>query len=367
MSAGIGNFDFCALPPHLRIAGAASRMLMGSMRTLILIAATLAMVANSRVRAENQIDFVRDIQPILQKSCLKCHGAEKPKGQLRLNAQAAALKGGENGAVIVPGQADKSDLYRRITLPADNDDVMPSKGDLLTKAQTDLIRDWINQGAVWPAGVVIASETKETEAPTVAAPGSPLPDYKPTAAELKAIKELESLGVAIRPIAANMNWREANFRGLAQDPAAVAKALVPLRKVLGVIELNLAGAQFKDADLSNIESLNNLRRLHLENTPITDAGLVHLKGLAMLEYLNLYGTAVTDAGLANLEGLKKLKKVYLWESKVTDEGAKKLAAAVPGIQIVRGIVEAKAVEVKPEEKKAEEKKPEEKKPEEKKN
>ena len=337
MSAGIGNFDFCALPPHLRIAGTASRMLMGSMRTLILIAATLAMVANSRVRAENQIDFVRDIQPILQKSCLKCHGAEKPKGQLRLNAQAAALKGGENGAVIVPGQADKSDLYRRITLPADNDDVMPSKGDLLTKAQTDLIRDWINQGAVWPAGVVIASETKETEAPTVAAPGSPLPDYKPTAAELKAIKELESLGVAIRPIAANMNWREANFRGLAQDPAAVAKALVPLRKVLGVIELNLAGAQFKDADLSNIESLNNLRRLHLENTPITDAGLVHLKGLAMLEYLNLYGTAVTDAGLEQLKGLTHLKNIYLWQTKTTEAGAAKLKQALPELDISTGV------------------------------
>ena len=337
MSAGIGNFDFCALPPHLRIAGAASRMLMGSMRTLILIAATLAMVANSRVRAENQIDFVRDIQPILQKSCLKCHGAEKPKGQLRLNAQAAALKGGENGAVIVPGQADKSDLYRRITLPADNDDVMPSKGDLLAKAQTDLIRDWINQGAVWPAGVVIASETKETEAPTAAAPGSPLPDYKPTAAELKAIKELESLGVAIRPIAANMNWREANFRGLAQDPAAVAKALVPLRKVLGVIELNLAGAQFKDADLSNIESLNNLRRLHLENTPITDAGLVHLKGLAMLEYLNLYGTAVTDAGLEQLKGLTHLKNIYLWQTKTTEAGAAKLKQTLPQLDISTGV------------------------------
>src|SRR6185295_15864927 len=116
--------------------------------------------------------------------------------------------GGKDGAVIESGKADKSEVFRRITLPAGDDDVMPNKGDVLTKAQTDLIRDWINQGAVWPDGVVLVTATKKDEKgeETKAVEIPKLPDYKPSAAELKAIAKLESLGVSARPIAMNVNW-----------------------------------------------------------------------------------------------------------------------------------------------------------------
>jgi len=252
--------------------------------------------------------------------------------------------------VIEPGNADKSEVYRRITLPADNDDVMPNKGDKLTKAQTDLIRDWINQGATWPDGVVLASVAPKEEKPKEAAPEIPkLPDYKPSAAELKAIATLESLGVAPRPIAMNVNWRELNLRG--QDSAVLDKALVSLKDVLGLVELNLGGTKIKDADLANIKGLINLDRLHLENTPITDAGLAHLKGLVKLNYLNLYGTSVTDAGLKQLEGMTNLKNLYLWQTKTTEAGVANLRKALPQVDISTG-AELKEI-VKKEEKKDE--------------
>src|SRR6478672_7364407 len=92
--------------------------------------------------ADTKVDFVKQIQPIFEKSCIKCHGPEKQKGGLRLDDKAAALKGGKDAVSIVPGDAAKSDLYRRITLPADSDDIMPNQGSPLTKAETDLIRDW---------------------------------------------------------------------------------------------------------------------------------------------------------------------------------------------------------------------------------
>src|ERR1700744_654685 len=124
------------------------------MRNVCLIGAMAASLAGSLLPAVAAVDFAKDIQPIFQESCLRCHGADKQKGELRLDSKAAALKGGKDGAVLVPGQADKSDLYRRIILHEGDDDVMPSKGDLLTKKQTDLIRDWINEGANWPEGLV---------------------------------------------------------------------------------------------------------------------------------------------------------------------------------------------------------------------
>src|ERR1043165_7497783 len=58
--------------------------------------------------APGQVDFARDIQPILSKFCYECHGPEKQKGGLRLDQKAAALKGGDSGPLLVPGKSVES-------------------------------------------------------------------------------------------------------------------------------------------------------------------------------------------------------------------------------------------------------------------
>src|SRR5580765_4840605 len=113
---------------------------MKTIRRLNLILAGAMLLANGQGKAQTKVDFAKDIQPIFQKSCIECHGPEKQKGKLRLDSKEAAFKGGKDGVAIVPKQADKSELYRRITLPRDHDDIMPNKGEPLTKTQTDLIR-----------------------------------------------------------------------------------------------------------------------------------------------------------------------------------------------------------------------------------
>lgn len=281
--------------------------------------------------ADKKVDFVKEIQPIFEKSCLQCHGPEKQKGGLRLDTKEGALKGGDDAIAIAPGKAAKSDLYHRITLSEDDDDVMPSKGDLLTKAQTDLIRDWINQGANWPDGVVL--KPADATAESSSAPEK-LPDYKPSSAELKAIAKFEQIGISVRPIAQNLNWREANFRSLGTN--ANDDSIAPLKDILGLMDLNLAGTKITDAGLANIKGLTNLQRLHLEHTQIGDAGLANLKDMAKLEYLNLFDTKVTDAGLKNLKNLKQLKNLHLWQTKVTEAGAVDLQKALPNLNIDRG-------------------------------
>src|SRR5262245_40759702 len=57
--------------------------------------------------ATTKIEFERDIKPIFEKACLRCHGSEKPKGKFRLDNKEDALKGGENGVDILPGQSAK--------------------------------------------------------------------------------------------------------------------------------------------------------------------------------------------------------------------------------------------------------------------
>src|SRR5258708_5963558 len=95
------------------------------------------------------VDFIRDIQPILQTTCYECHGAKKTKAHLRLDSRDGVMKGGETGAIVVPGNSERSLIVRRL-LGLDGDDRMPKDGDPLPAAQIALIRSWIDHGAVWP-------------------------------------------------------------------------------------------------------------------------------------------------------------------------------------------------------------------------
>ena len=119
-------------------------------------------------RAADPVDFKRQVRPILEAYCLKCHGAEKPKGDLSLVTRAAALKGGEDGPSIVPGDPAKSPLYTTTTLPPDHDDVMPPKGEKLSKAQQDTLKTWIEQGAAWPEELKLVQKEKVDFAKQVA-------------------------------------------------------------------------------------------------------------------------------------------------------------------------------------------------------
>ena len=299
------------------------------MKQLLLTTAALVWLGQELTCAADKVDFAKDIQPIFQQNCIKCHGPEKQKGKYRLDSKAAAFKETDTGPTLAAGAADKSDLYRRITLPKGHDDIMPNEGDPLTKAQTDLIRDWINQGAVWSAAG--ASVKAGAAAPSVSQRAA---DFKPSAAEQKAVAKLESLGVAVRPIAANVNWREANLR--LQGTNATDATLASLKDVASLIELNLATTKITDAGLVHLAGLTNLESLNLSQTAVTDAGLKHLKGLKKLESLNLYSSKVTDAGLAQLKSLTNLHKLYVWQTKVTDAGVKALKAALPNVDVNTG-------------------------------
>jgi len=290
------------------------------------------------------VDFPTQVFPIFEKSCLTCHGPEKKKGGLRLDSQTATLKGGDDGIVLVPGDAAKSDLYRRITLPSGNDDVMPNKGAVLTKAQTDLIRDWINQGAHWPQSAV-ASVPQEKPAPQSDLPAA---DFKPTAAETKATASLQAMGIDLWPIAAGLHWHEANLHSQGDRP--IDAALAKLKDVTSLVSLNLAGAKFSSASVANLKSLTNLTELHLEHTQVHDADLENISGLGHLTYLNLFDTPITDAGMEHLKKLTNLRHLHVWQTQVTEAGAAALRKSLPDCEIDRGWVSVSAAtETKPSE------------------
>src|SRR4051812_25672892 len=87
-------------------------------------------------------DFAKDVQPILETSCLACHGSKLQMGGLRLDSRKAAL------AVIEPGKSADSAFYKRVA-GISGQARMPMGGKPLEAGQLAAIRSWIDQGAVW--------------------------------------------------------------------------------------------------------------------------------------------------------------------------------------------------------------------------
>src|SRR5688500_15986245 len=102
--------------------------------------------------ATTQIDFRQHIRPILDASCLRCHGPERPDSGFRLDHRAAALRGGEHGIAIVPGQSARSPLiYYVARLVEDMEMPPPGKDKPLDQHDIALLRAWIDQGLPWSA------------------------------------------------------------------------------------------------------------------------------------------------------------------------------------------------------------------------
>ena len=89
------------------------------------------------------------VRAIFAHNCFQCHSSEKQKGDLVLDTEEGVLLGGETGEILVKGNADGSEIIRRLELPRSDDDAMPPKGKVLKKDEIRLIRKWIDLGAHW--------------------------------------------------------------------------------------------------------------------------------------------------------------------------------------------------------------------------
>jgi hypothetical protein len=101
--------------------------------------------------AKTGVTYDKDIKPLFEKSCVKCHSGEKPKAKYNMETLAGVLKGGAEGSAIVPGNSAKSALvHQAADLVADMEMPPIDKRDkypALTKEQIGLVRAWIDQGA----------------------------------------------------------------------------------------------------------------------------------------------------------------------------------------------------------------------------
>ncbi len=112
--------------------------------------ALLAQLKQLDSLSETELDNLNlEVRAIFAHNCYQCHSENKQKGELVLENKRGVFQGGKSGKVIVPGRPEESEIYRRITLSSNDDDVMPKKGKVLQENEIALIKLWIEKGAHW--------------------------------------------------------------------------------------------------------------------------------------------------------------------------------------------------------------------------
>jgi ankyrin repeat protein len=125
--------------------------------------AALSVPAVCLAQTPPAVDYDRDVRPILAANCFGCHGPRQQQSGLRLDLRQNAMRGGDYGVVIVPGNAAESKLIKRLVGP-DAGLQMPPTGPL-PQHEIDVLRAWVDQGAEMPGRAVdTAVAARETPA-----------------------------------------------------------------------------------------------------------------------------------------------------------------------------------------------------------
>ena len=283
------------------------------------------------------------IKPILRTKCYSCHGPNKQKGKLRMDDEQMLMKGGKDGKVIEPGNADQSEMIKRLLLPVDNQDHMPPKEKPQpSESQIALLHWWIGNGADFNKKVKDIPQPDKVKpmllalqkAPEVKMDLSFIPTSAVEKADDKIADSLRKRGVVVLPVAQNSNYLMANFVTQTAISDEDLRLLVSLKKQL--VWLKLSYTNINDSDMVVIGQLENLTRLSIDHTVISDKGISGLKPLKNLQYLNLVATKVTKDGVLELKGLKSIRSIFLYQSAVRKEDWPLLQKAFPATQIDSG-------------------------------
>ncbi|MGE3174174.1 MAG: c-type cytochrome domain-containing protein [Planctomycetota bacterium] len=303
-----------------------------------LVLALPALGAASAVLAQEPAStrFEADVAPLLQRHCVRCHGPDKQKGDLRLDRRAALFPADGDAWTVRPGDPGSSELLRRVRLPAADDEVMPQDGDPLPPDAVLRLETWIGAGAVWPD-----SGDAWFEAAARAATPRRLSFELPPRGDAEDA-QIEATLAALRA-------RGLSAHRLAEDEAAVAvraprrrdaftdgdvAALRALAPVL--VWLDLSGTGITDAAAPGLAALPQLRRLQCADTALGDAAFGALGALRRLEVLNATGTRLGDDGLRSLGELPALRRVYATGTAVSAAAVAGLQAARAGLRVDRG-------------------------------
>src|SRR3954469_12486751 len=124
-------------------------LLLSNKTIIVLLLLAVATISFALLTKDDRIDYSTQVKPIINKNCITCHGGVRAKSNFSLLFREQALAKTKSGKyAIVPGDPDKSEMIRRLTLD-DPEERMPFHHEPLTKEEIEILRKWIKQGAQW--------------------------------------------------------------------------------------------------------------------------------------------------------------------------------------------------------------------------
>lgn len=242
------------------------------------------------------------VQPLFEQSCNNCHGDLRQKGHLRLDSFSGLMRGGKSGPSVEEGNPDASELFRRLVLPPDDDQVMPPQGqEPLSDDEILVIRLWIEHGASGTLAVDAIKNAPEPKKEVI------FPEFRP---ELVAEKRA--------PIASIKPEIQANLPGVVSFESRSSANVV--------VNASILGADFGDREMAMLAALSDhVVRLDASRTSVTDAAIGALPDtMPNLQVLILKDTAITDASVTRLASLSRLSVLTVTGSPVTADALEDL-------------------------------------------
>lgn len=269
------------------------------------------------------------VLPVLENKCQQCHQNGKKKGDLLLLTYQDLLKGGKNGPAIILGSSAKSELFRRVTLPSEHKEFMPTDGKpALTPEEIALLKWWLDEGKgaenIGFTTVPNHEKMTSTASGILGIAGAILPQENtqiqvinpdiPKMVDEKAIQNAIDGGFNIRFMNHNPVMLDVSF--INKKAAPNLALLVPIAK--NIVWLNLNQLNLSNKIGSSIALMLNLEKLRLEKNNITDGFAQNLLGLKHLNALNLNETQISNVTVNELKKLKSLNHLYVWNTKVLE-------------------------------------------------
>jgi uncharacterized membrane protein len=293
------------------------------------------MAKTKKIKNINEAIVYQDmIQPIFNDKCIGCHNPNKRKGALLLTSYQELLKGGENGLVVLPGNADSSVLFNLLLLPANDDRHMPPEG----KPQPDageiaIIRWWISAGAD-PKQKFKDAKSPDSVTKIIRAKydaGSPLDQLDIDFADIDLINKLDNNDRGVKQLSLEkpfINVFMANRKNISN---AELEELLPIKDQ--ITSIDLSHSKITIEQVKRIAGFPHLRAIHFENSNINDSAVNAVAGLKYLEYLNVSNTKVSNAVLDMASKIKSLTRLFLYETDINVDRITALRKSKPNMSV----------------------------------
>ncbi|WP_373493864.1 c-type cytochrome domain-containing protein [Aquiflexum sp.] len=274
---------------------------------------------------EEMLIYEDVIVGFMDRKCMSCHNENKAKGGLILTSFEDLVKGGKGEhPSLVKNSSIESEVYRRVTLPVNDDDFMPPEGKTpLNENEVSLLKWWIDNGADPELKVVEASQNPEIES-VVNVYLSELEKqqrdrYLQKLSTENLIKSLGNIGnveLTIDPYD-----EKSIFLSMKFPPSSFGdNDLLKLQPIFqNITKASFIGSDLSDDGFYHLGQMTSLKELYLQQTQIKGDGLSQLTGLKNLQLLDLSKTKISDGYLLNILMMSSLQELYLNETSTKKE------------------------------------------------